>query len=412
MNGSHQHSLKQLNRNERKMSRLSRRITDTAAKSYGMCDQAAAFAAQSDLIHLELGRPHYDTPQHIKDAAIRALQDGEVHYSDMRGHAALREALARKLASGNAIHVDPDQIVITNGLTQASFIAFMALLNEGDEVIVLDPYYPQHIGKIEIAGGRVVTVPLDAGAGFAIRADWIERSITARTRAIVLVNPANPTGRVYTQGELEGLAEVAIRHDLVVISDEVYECITYDQTKHISIASLPRMAERTVSMFAFTKAYAMDGWRLGYAVASKEIIEGMSKIFTSEVTHVNTFIQYGALAALKGPFEPIQAMIDADQRNRDLMVRQLNRMPHVTCEMPQGSIYAFPNISRTGYSSQQLAEQILASVHVVVEAGSFYGPAGEGHLRLCFGAQSYEVTEEAMDRLSRFFAALPVARRD
>ena len=392
------------------MSRLSRRITNTSAKSYGMCDKAAAYSTQSGLIHLELGRPYCDTPQHIKDATVKALQDGEVHYSDMRGNPALREALTRKLASVNALHVAPDQIIVTNGLTQASFIAFMALLNEGDEVIVLDPYYPQHIGKIEMAGGRVVPVPLDAQAGFSIRADWIEPSISARTRAIVLVNPANPTGRVYTRRELEGLAELAIRHDLVVISDEVYECITYDQTRHISIASLPHMADRTISMFAFTKAYAMDGWRLGYAVASNEIVEGMAKVFTSEVTHVNTFIQYGALAAVTGPYAPIQAMIDADQRNRNLMVSRLNRMSNVSCEMPQGSIYAFPNISRTGYPAQHLAERILESVHVVVEAGSFYGAAGEGHLRLCFGSQPYEVIEDAMDRLSSFFAALPAAR--
>ena len=163
-------------------------------------------------------------------------------------------------------------------------------------------------------------------------------------------------------------------------------------------------------MFAFTKAYAMDGWRLGYAVASNEIVEGMAKIFTSEVTHVNTFIQYGALAAVTGPYAPIQAMIDADQRNRNLMVSRLNRMSNVTCEMPQGAIYAFPNISRTGYPAQHLAERILESVHVVVEAGSFYGATGEGHLRLCFGSQPYEVVEDAMDRLSGFFAALPPAR--
>jgi aspartate aminotransferase len=391
------------------MIRLSRRITDTAAKSYGMCDKAAAFVPPDGLIHLELGRPYCDTPQHIKDATIRALQAGEVHYSDMQGNAALRQALVGKLASSNSIQVGPDQIIITNGLTQASFMAFMTLVDEGDEVIVLDPYYPQHIGKIEMAGGRVVPVPLDAANGFCIRPEWVEAKVTARTRALVLVNPANPTGRVYTQAELAALANVAIRHNLAIISDEVYECITYDQAKHISIGSLPHMAERTVSMFAFTKAYAMDGWRLGYVVASKAMIQGMVKIFTSEVTHVNTFIQQGALAAVIGPYEPIQAMIDADRRNRDLMVRRLNCMPNVTCDVPQGSIYAFPDISRTGYRAQPLAERILQSAGVVVEAGSFYGACGEGHLRLCFGSQPYDRIEEAMDRLGRFFDALPAA---
>jgi aspartate aminotransferase len=327
----------------------------------------------------------------------------------MRGNAVLRQALKDKLASRNSIVVDPDQIIITNGLTQASFMAFMTLVDEGDEVIVLDPYYPQHIGKIEMAGGRAMPVPLDATDGFRIRPDWIEAKITPRTRALVVVNPGNPTGRVYTEGELASVADIAIRHNLVVIADEVYECITYDGTKHVSIASLPQMAERTVSMFAFTKAYAMDGWRLGYAVASRTIIEGMSKIFTSEVTHVNTFIQHGALAAVTGPYEPIQAMIDADRRNRDLMVQRLNGMSNVSCDMPKGSIYAFPDISRTGYRSQALAEKILESARVVVEAGSFYGTCGEGHLRLCFGSQPYERIEEAMDRLNRFFATLPLA---
>ncbi|MEA3180501.1 MAG: aspartate aminotransferase [Gammaproteobacteria bacterium] len=388
------------------MIRLSRRVTDTAEKSYGMCDKAAAFIPQEGLIHLELGRPYYDTPQHIKDATIRALQAGEVHYSDMRGNAALRQALADQLASRNSMVVDPDQIIVTNGLTQASFMAFMAVVDAGDEVIVLDPYYPQHIGKIEMAGGRVVPVPLDAAEGFRIRPEWIEAKVTARTRALVLVNPGNPTGRVYTEGELASVADIATRHNLVVIADEVYEHITYDGAKHVSIASLPHMSERTISMFAFTKAYAMDGWRLGYAVASGAIIQGMAKIFTSEVTHVNTFIQHGALAAVTGPYEPIQAMIDADRRNRDLMVQRLNCMPNVTCDVPQGSIYAFPDISRTGYRAQALAETILESAGVVVEAGSFYGTCGEGHLRLCFGSQPYESIEEAMDRLSGFFAAL------
>jgi aspartate aminotransferase len=390
------------------MIRLSRRVTATSEKSYGMCDKAAAFVPQDGLIHLELGRPYCDTPQHIKDATIRALQGGEVHYSDMQGNSALREALAAKLSSKNSIHVGPDQILITNGLTQASFIAFMALVDDGDEVIVLDPYYPQHIGKIEMAGGRAVRVPLDAPGGFRIRPDWIEEKVSARTRAVVLVNPSNPTGRVHTLDELSSLADIAVRHNLVIIADEVYEAITYDQAKHISIASLPHMAERTVSMFAFTKAYAMDGWRLGYAVAPRAMMKSLAKVFTSEVTHVNTFVQQGALAAVTGPYEPIQAMIDADRRNRDLMVGRLNGMRNVDCSLPPGAIYAFPDISRTGYGAQPLAEKILASARVVVEAGSFYGNCGEGHLRLCFGSQPYELIEEAMNRLDRFFDALSV----
>ncbi|MGC6328337.1 pyridoxal phosphate-dependent aminotransferase [Rhizorhabdus sp. FW153] len=386
------------------MTKLATRITGTSKKSYGMYEQALRIDAD-DLIHLELGRPVHDTPAPIKDAAIQALRDGHVHYGDMMGERGLRSALSVKLRDFNAIDASPDEILITNGLTQGSFAAFMALVNPGDEVILLDPYYPQHVGKIELAGGRIVTVPLDAANDFSIRADWIEAAITEATRMIVIVNPANPTGRVYSRGELEALAEVAIRHDLLVVSDEVYEYITFG-AGHVSIASLPGMKERTVSLFAFTKAYAMDGWRLGYAVAAPEIMAGLVKISTSAVTHVNSFIQFGALAAVTEGSAEMQAMVDDDRRKRDLVVGRLNQMPNVRCAEPQGTIYAFPDISATGLPAQDLAERLLREAHVVVEAGSFYGRVGEGHLRICFGSEPENRIAEAMDRLARFFNAL------
>jgi len=386
------------------MTKLANRITGTSKKSYGMYEQALRIDAD-DLIHLELGRPVHDTPALIKDAAIQALRDGHVHYGDMMGERALRSALSVKLRDFNAIDASPDEILITNGLTQGSFAAFMALVNPGDEVILLDPYYPQHVGKIELAGGRIVTVPLDAANDFSIRADWIEAAITEATRMIVIVNPANPTGRVYSRAELEALAEVAIRHDLLVVSDEVYEYITFG-ARHVSIASLPGMKERTVSLFAFTKAYAMDGWRLGYAVAAPEIMAGLVKISTSAVTHVNSFIQFGALAAVTEGSAEMQAMVDDDRRKRDLVVGRLNQMPNVRCAEPQGTIYAFPDISATGLPAQDLAERLLREAHVVVEAGSFYGSVGEGHLRICFGSEPEHRITEAMDRLASFFNAL------
>lgn len=386
------------------MTKLASRITGTSKKSYGMYEQALRLDAD-DLIHLELGRPVHDTPAVIKEAAITALCEGHVHYGDMMGERALRSALSVKLRDFNAIDASPDEILVTNGLTQGSFAAFMALVNPGDEVILLDPYYPQHVGKIELAGGRVVTVPLDADNGFAIRADWIDAAVTEATRMIVLVNPANPTGRVYTRSELEALADVAIRHDLIVVSDEVYEYITFG-ARHVSIASLPGMRERTVSLFAFTKAYAMDGWRLGYAVAAPEIMAGLVKISTSAVTHVNSFIQFGALAAVTDGAAEMQAMVDDDRRKRDLVVSRLNQMPQVRCAEPQGTIYAFPDISATGIPAQQLAERLLHEAHVVVEAGSFYGAAGEGHLRICFGSEPEDRITDALDRLGHFFNAL------
>ncbi|WP_321291098.1 aminotransferase class I/II-fold pyridoxal phosphate-dependent enzyme [Alcaligenes phenolicus] len=342
----------------------------------------------------------------IKQAAADALMRGEVHYSDLRGVPALREALAAKLRKQNKLDVGPDDVLVTNGLTHASFAAFFAILDEGDEVILLSPHYPQHIGKIELAGAHPVLVPLNKEQGFAIDAKAIEAAITLHTRMVVLVNPANPTGRVYRRSELEALAQLAIKHDLIVVSDEVYEDITYDDAEHISIASLPGMQERTVSMFAFTKSYAMDGWRIGYLAAPAWLMPGLLKITANDVTHVNTFIQAGALEAVVGQQEALRGMIADDDAKRRLMLQRLNAMANVSCAQVEGTIYAFADVRATGVPSQELAERLLKEARVVVEAGSFYGPQGEGFLRLCFGSASYEQIEQAMDRLQLFFAQL------
>lgn len=387
------------------MHHLARRITATSKKSFGMYGRAAALTGR-DLIHMELGRPYADTPPHIKQAAIDAIRAGKVHYSDLAGVAPLREALKGKLARRNGLEVSPGQIIVTNGLTHGSFAAIMAFVDPGDEVILLEPYYPQHIGKIELAGGTVVMAPLDAADNFRIDPALIEPKITARTKMIVLINPCNPTGRVYTRPELQGLADLAIRHDLLVLADEVYEDILFDGARHLSIASLPGMAERTVSLFAFTKSYAMDGWRIGYMAAPDWAVGALLKITANDVTHVNTFVQDGALAAVTGDPAVLEGLIAEDRMKRDIVVPRLNQMPGITCAWPQGTIYAFPDITATGMASQDLAERLLEETGVVVEAGSFYGPAGEGHLRLCFGSLSAEEITEAMDRLQRFFGGL------
>ncbi|BBD35279.1 MULTISPECIES: pyridoxal phosphate-dependent aminotransferase [Aminobacter] len=386
------------------MRRVARRISGTPQKSFGMYQKAAALAGSGrDLIHLELGRPAADTPEHIKQATIAAILAGDVHYSDLKGTASFREALAEKLRNQNGMDVSAADILVTNGLTHASFAAFLALLDPGDEAILLDPFYPQHIGKIELAGARPVFVTLDAADDFALRPELIEAAITERTRMIVLVNPVNPTGRVYSRTELEGLAELAIRRDLLVVSDEVYEDMVYDGREHVSIAALPGMAERTITAFAFTKSFAMDGWRLGYMAAPSWAMPGLLKITANDATHVNTFIQAGGRAAITGPSAVLAELVDHDRQKRDLVVRRLNQMPGVKCPSPQGAIYAFPDISAFGIPSQALAERILDEADVVVEAGSFYGRSGEGHLRVCFGSESLERLDEGMDRLSRFF---------
>ncbi|MFV0387078.1 pyridoxal phosphate-dependent aminotransferase [Paracoccus sp. (in: a-proteobacteria)] len=385
------------------MPQLARRITHTSKKSYGMVAKAAAFQGD-DLIHLELGKPCHDTPAHIVDATVAALRRGEVHYSDLPGLHEFRMAIAAKLRDYNGIQAGPDDVLVTNGLTQASFAAFMALVDHGDEVILPEPFYPQHLGKIEMAGGTPVTVPLDSD--FRLDAGRIAAAITPRTKAIVLVNPCNPTGRVYSRDELDGVADLARRHDLFVIADEVYDHIVFDAGQHVSIASLPGMHDRTVSMYAFTKAYAMDGWRLGYLTAGPSLLPALAKIVATEVTHVNTFIQHGGIAALTGPAQVLRDLVADDQAKRDLVVARLNQMPGIVCPRAQGTIYAFPDISGTGLTSQQAADRLMAEAGVVVESGAFYGAAGEGHLRVCFGSESDERLTLAMDRMQRFFNAL------
>ena len=387
------------------MKHLARRITQTSPKSFGMYARAAQ-SGRDDLIHMELGRPSADTPAHIKEATIRALRDGAVHYSDLAGQPHLRAALAEKLKTRNNMDVGPERIIVTNGLTHGSYAAIMAFLDEGDEAILLEPFYPQHIGKIELAGARPVLARLDAANNYRIDPAAIEAAITERTKMIVLINPCNPTGRVYGRDELESLAEIAIRHDVIVMSDEVYEDILYDGAQHLSIGALPGMDERTISLFAFTKSYAMDGWRLGYMVAPAAAMDALLKITANDVTHVNTFIQEGALAAVTGDPAVLTGLIAEDAEKRQRLVGALNQIPGITCPWPQGTIYAFPDISGTGLTAQAFADRLMDETGVVVEAGSFYGAAGEGHVRICFGSVTLDEIDTACARIRAMVGAL------
>lgn len=381
------------------------RISNSSTKSFGMYDKASQLASQGvDLIHLEVGRPNFDTPQHIKDATKLALDNGKVHYGEFPGELKFRQALAEKLGRVNGIVVSPDEVLVSSGLTHGSFITCMAALDPGDEVILLSPYYPQHVNKVELAGANVVIAPLDKS--FRIDTRIIEQYITEKTRMIALVNPSNPTGRVYSREELQALADLAIKHDLLVMSDEVYEQITFDGNEHISIASLPGMRERTISLFAFTKGYAMDGWRMGYVAANSELMPAILNVAVNDMAHVNVFMQDGGLAAITASQSCVEEMVADNKKRRDLLVNRLNTMPGVDCPVPEGSIYAFADISATGLGSQELADRLLQESHVVVEAGDFYGAEGEGYLRVCFGSESYARIEEALNRMDKFFNTL------
>lgn len=387
------------------------RISRSSPKSFGMYEQALRLMARGkDVIHLEVGRPSFDTPQHIKDATRNSLDAGNVHYGEFPGSLKLREAICNKLSSYNNLEVAPGEVLVTNGLTHAAFAVCMAAIDEGDEVILLEPYYPQHVNKIELAGGKVVTAPLDKSNGFTIDGDAIEAQITGKTRMIAMVNPANPTGRVFARQELQVIADLAIKHDLLVLSDEVYDYIVYDDNRHISIASLPGMWERTFSCYAYTKAFAMDGWRLGYVACPEKYMPALMMITVNDVAHVNVFIQEGAYAALAGPQDCLAEMVAEDDRRRQLVSRRLNEIDAIDCPLPQGTIYSFPDISAFGKPSQQVAEEILAQTSVVTEAGSFYGANGDGHLRICFGAEPYERIDEALTRMQEYFSSLQPSR--
>lgn len=381
------------------------RMITQQSKGFGMFEEASRFQASGvDVIRLELGTSSIDTPAHIKQGAKDALDAGLVHYGNLQGVPELREALARKVKNLNGIDASPDEILVTNGLTQASFATFMATLNPGDEVIHLQPGYPQHPPKINLVGGKVVTVPLTSD--FRPDPERVEAAITPRTKILLLVDPVNPVGSVYTRDELAALADIAIRHDLLVVTDEVYEFIVYDGRKHTSIASLPGMWERTVSMFGFSKAYAMEGWRLGYVVAPKPLLQQIMRVTMNESTHPCLFAQYGALAGSLDPLASVQEMVADYQRLRDIVHSRLNAMPGVTCHLPEGTIYAFPCIKEVGLSSAEFCHRLLTEKHVAVESGAFYGPTGEGYLRICFAAEPPERVLLAMDRMEEFVREL------
>jgi aspartate aminotransferase len=385
------------------------RLHTQATKSFGMYEVAARLQASGvDIIHLEVGRPSDDTPAHIKEAAKAALDAGVVHYGDLQGTLSLRQALADRYRAQQGLDVTPAEILITNGVTQGAFAAFMAAIDPGDEVIVLEPWYPQHNSKIELVGGRVVVVSMrQVNGAYRLDAERVEAAITPRTRMIVLINPTNPTGTVYSAAELEALAQICIRHDLLVLADEVYEYIVFDGRRHISIAALPGMRERTITVSAFTKAYAMDGWRQGYVMAPERIIADLRKVTMNDTTHPCVFAQEGALAAVLGPQQCLVEMLERDRARRDLVVRRLNDIPGVSCAMPEASIYAFPDIRAFGLTSNEMARAILENAHVAVESGSFYGPSGEGHLRVCFASEPFERIAQGMDRISEFLSTLP-----
>jgi aspartate/methionine/tyrosine aminotransferase len=364
-------------------------------------------AAGHSVVHLEIGEPDMPTPPHVVEAGVRALRDGLTRYALAAGVPELRDAIARSLAM-RGVRGTADNVVVTPGAKPMLFCASLALIEPGDEVLCPDPGFPIYESVVRFAGGRPVYYPLDEARHFAPHLDGLAERITPRTRALILNLPHNPTGGVAGSRDLETLAELAIRHDLWVIADEVYGRIRYDGQCD-SIAALPGMAERTVIVDGFSKAYSMTGWRLGYGVMPAWLTEPMTRLVINNVSCTATFVQYAGLAALTGPQDAVTSMVAGLKSKRDVLVRGLNAIDGITCASPAGAFYCFPDIGgvleRTGLTCESFAERLLAEQHAAVLAGTAFGPGGVGHLRLCYATAPAEL-ERALAAIRRFVGAL------
>lgn len=350
------------------------------------------------VIHFEIGRPDFDTPEYIKQAAYRSLADGNVHYTSNFGMPELRQAIADKLKRENNVDYKPSEVLVTVGLSEAVFAVLATTLNEDDEILVPDPVWLNYINVPNLLGARAVTYSLKEETGFQMDLEELRSKITEKTRAIVIVTPNNPTGGVLSQSTLRQLAEMVIANDLLVISDEIYERLIYDGEQHLSIASLPGMKERTFTMNGMSKAYAMDGWRLGYVAAPEEYIATMNKFHQHNTTCAPSFVQAAGLAALTREGDEVADMVKEYQRRRDYAVAAINDIPGLHCQCPKGAFYIFINCKKLGMKSAELSVYLLENAKIALVPGDVFGPGGEGYLRMSF-ANSYENVVEGCRRL-------------
>lgn len=364
-----------------------------------MNEKALAMEQKGEsVIHFEIGRPDFDTPEYIKKACIDSINAGDVFYTSNFGTAELRETIAHKLKSQNGIDCKPSEIIVSVGLTEAVFDVLCSILNEGDEILVPDPVWMNYTNVPKLLGAVPVSYHLLEENDYQIDLEEIRRKITDKTKAIVIVTPNNPTGGVLSKESLSELAEIVIEKDIMVLSDEVYERLIYDGEKHISIASLPGMKEHTITLNGFSKAYSMTGWRLGYAAAPEPIIAVLNKIHQHNTTCATSFVQKAAVTALRDEKDEVNAMMREYQRRRDYAVKAINQIDGLSCRCPKGAFYIFINIKLLNKSSSEVAEYLLNEAKLAFVSGDVFGPAGEGYLRMSF-ANSYENIEEGCRRL-------------
>jgi aspartate aminotransferase len=369
--------------------------------------------AGGKMIHLEIGEPDFPTAPHIVEAAVEALHAGATHYVPAPGIPPLRQAVAAFLERTGRMRVTPDRVVVTPGAKPIMFFTILALANEGDEVLYPDPGFPMYESITSFAGAVPVPVPLRERNGFRIDTGELERLITDRSRLLIVNSPHNPCGSALTREDCEAIAAIALRHDLTVLSDEVYWAIRYGGGSaspggrnpdppvppgHASVLDVDGMADRTILLDGWSKTFAMTGWRLGFGVFPPALVEPVTRLAINSVSCTSAFSQYAAIAALEGPWDPVDQMVAEFRRRRDIIVAGLNDIPGISCLEPQGAFYAFPNISGTGQTAADLQARLLADAGVAALGGTAFGPYGEGFLRFSY-ANSVENIRLALEAI-------------
>jgi aspartate/methionine/tyrosine aminotransferase len=362
-------------------------------------------AAGRHVIHLEIGQPDAPTFANVAEAGVQAIRDGQTRYTASAGILPLRAAIARQAGVQRGMKIDPAEVVVGPGAKPALFFPTLALVRPGDEVVYPDPGFPTYEAMIGVAGGFSVPVALSEDDDFAFDLDALDAAVSDRTRLIIINSPANPTGGVLSQETIEHIAELALRHDAWVLSDEIYSRLVFDGRQAPSIAALPGMAERTIICDGFSKTYAMTGWRLGYGIMPRALAERVELLLTHSIGCTASFTQIAGVEALEGPQHQVAAVVEEYERRRNLLVAGLNEIVGVRCRMPQGAFYVFPNVTAFGRSSAWLADYLLDEAGVAALPGTAFGARGEGYLRLCF-ANSMSNLRIALERLEEALGRL------
>ncbi|HEV8457936.1 MAG TPA: pyridoxal phosphate-dependent aminotransferase [Methylomirabilota bacterium] len=382
--------------------RMSRLGTESA---FEVLARAKALERQGkEIIHLEIGEPDFDTPAHIREAAKRALDSGATHYGPAAGLPELREAIAKDVGATRNIPVAPEEIVVTPGAKPIMYFVITALVNPGDEVIYPNPGFPIYESVINFVGGVGVPIPLREESGFGFDLDLLERKASKKTRLIVINSPQNPTGGVLEPDQLGRIAEVARKYQIPVLADEIYKAFLYEG-EFASITRFPGMKDLVIILDGFSKSFAMTGWRLGYGVMPMPLAEHVARLMVNSNSCTASFSQLAGIAALQGDQTPVAEMVAEFKHRRDLIVEGLNKLPGVSCRLPKGAFYVFPNVKALKRPSAEIAEAILTEAGVAVLGGQAFGEYGEGYLRLSY-ANSAENIRKALERMRPVLARL------